>query len=87
MDSEVRRKLIQEIATFDGSTASLGHLIANLDVIWAQESWNERRAFRREWGLLEDVHAGAVEQKLAQLNRTDHDRVRAVLSRLPQLMP
>lgn len=87
MDAEVRRKLIQEIVNFDGSTGSLGHLIANLDVIWAQESWSERRAFRQEWGLLEDVYAGAVERRLAQLNQADHDRVRTVLSRLPQLLP
>jgi hypothetical protein len=87
VNAEVRRKLISEMDAFDGSTARLGHLIANLDTVWNTESWEEKSEFRREWGKLEETYAGALEQQSSRLDEIDDGRVRVVLDRLTGLLP
>ena len=69
MDVEVRRKIVEEIDSFDATVVSLRHLIANLDAVWNSESWEvgARSAFRREWGKLEEVYATAVERQPARV--------------------
>jgi hypothetical protein len=89
MDVEVRRKIVQEIDSFDATVVSLRHLIANLDAVWNSESWEEgaRSAFRREWGKLEEVCATAVERQPARLTEIDEQRIREALSELRTLLP
>ena len=65
MRATARHAGIQAITSFDGKVGTLGRIVAQLDAVWAAESWEagQRALFRREWGRLEEIYAGAVERK------------------------
>ncbi len=89
IDARVLDQLVEEIESFDGDVRTLGALIADLDAVWSAHVWEEarRKAFRREWGRLEEIYATAVERRPISLSATDQARIHEVLDRLRSLLP
>jgi hypothetical protein len=90
MVQRVHDHLIEQVETFDGSLRALGRVIADLDTAWSTESgWSEekRRMFRLEWGILEQIYAGALAPQATALDSDDEDAVRLALKRAASMLP
>ncbi|HEV2621830.1 MAG TPA: hypothetical protein VGU65_07060 [Frateuria sp.] len=73
------------IASFDGSLQQLGNLIKDLDAMWTScVDWSEeeRREFRSDWGLLEQIYAEALDKESAKLSSQDILDSRATLKKI-----
>jgi hypothetical protein len=88
MRPTARQAGLDVIDSFDRQVGTLGHTVAQLDAVWAAESWNadEQDRFRREWGRLEETYAGAVERRQPFLTDGEQERIAALLRVLRGLL-
>lgn len=90
MDKRLRDHLIERMSSFGGTLRELGWVIADLDGVWSSESdWpgEQRRAFRREWGALEQIYAGALDREPQHLDEDDQRDIRSTLDMLLTMLP
>jgi len=58
------------MAAFDNEAITLGELVADLEgLLYSLENLDEswQNSFLKQWGILEDVYADALDQKLKEL--------------------
>jgi len=62
--------MLERMAAFDNEAITLGELVADLEgLLYSLENLDEswQNSFLKQWGILEDVYADALDQKLKEL--------------------
>lgn len=87
-DQRQYHRIIERLGAYESRQIPVSRLISDLEgLLCALEDVNAewRQAFRREWGVLEQEWAGALEHNSVELNISARRRVDAAVKRLKEI--
>jgi hypothetical protein len=82
-------QMLDLIGAYESRQVDFGTLVNSLETLFGQlenppDNW--RKAFLKAWGMLEDVHAFALDRPMYQLEDVDLDLIAEAITRLRGLI-
>lgn len=89
MDQRLYGQFGVRIARYSGTLHGLGVLIADLEALWLHEEWKTqaKSEFRRQWEVLEQVHALALDRTPPAMTSEEKKEVTEALEEIQKVLP